>query len=279
MTLTEIARELYGLLPTEFVKARDAKAKELRSSDRQLSDDVKALRKPSVAAWAVNLLTRSQPELLDQVLALGVSLRQAQAGLQGQELRALNRQRRQLVAAVVTQVRELASSAGVTLSEAMAMQVEDTLSAAMVDESAAAAVHTGMLTDALASTGVGSLAVGSVVGVLPGRLHVVPAPVDDTAERDRALALLEKASSLLADAEARLDKAARRKAKREAKTLQLQAELDELRRRAAELEHALDGLADELEEAEHSYAAALLLRDEAKQAAVDAAKMVAKVSR
>lgn len=161
----------------------------------------------------------------------------------------------------------------------MARQVEDTLSAAMVDESAAAAVHTGMLTDALASTGVGSLAVGSVVGVLPGRLHVVPAPVDDTAEHDRALALLEKASSLLADAEARLDKAARRKAKREAKTLQLQAELDEIRRRAAELEHAIDGLADELEEAEHSYAAALQLRDEAKQAAVDAAKMVAKVSR
>ncbi len=280
MTLTDIATELYGLLPSEFVKARDARAKELKASgksaDKELADEVKALRKPSTPAWAVNLLVRSRAELLEQVLGLGLSLRQAQAGLQGDELRALTKQRRQLVTAVVKEVRSLASEAGSSLTEAAARQVEDTLTAAMVDESAAAAVHSGMLTEALASTGMGSLALGSVVGVIPGRLHAVPALAPDESEqRERAMKVLEKASALLADAEARLEKAEKKRAKREARTLQLQAELDEVRRHAAELEHAVEVAADELETAEEAHQAAIELRDEAKSAAVEAAKQVA----
>jgi hypothetical protein len=279
VSLTEIAVELYGLLPAEFVAAREARAKELKGVDRELADQVKALRKPSTAAWAVNLLARSQPDLLDQVLSLGVSLRRAQAGLQGTQMRALAKQRRQLIAAVTAQVRVLAEGAGVRLTDAVARQVEDTLSAAMVDEAAAAAVHSGMLTEALSSTGVGSLALGSVVGVVPGRLYVVPPPPpDQDEERERAMQLLERASALLADAEARLAKAAKKKAKREARSLQLQAELDEVRRRAAELEFEIEAVADALEEAEHAHAAALTLRDEAKQAATDAAKVVARTT-
>ncbi len=273
MSLADVAYQLYGLPPGEFTKARDAAARTSRADDRGLADEIKALRKPSVAAWAVNLLVRSRPSLLDEVLALGVSLRQAQAGLQGDQLRALSKQRRQLVTAVVGDVRALATSAGVTLTETVSRQIEDTLSAAMVDEAAAAAVHSGMLTEALASTGVGSLSLGSVVGVVPGRLRVVPESAED--QRDRAAELLEQASALLADAEARLEKAAKRRAKREARTLQLQAELDEVRRRAAELEHAVDEAADELEEAEERHARALALREDAKRAAVEAAKIVA----
>ena len=143
-------------------------------------DRPRARRRGQDAAQTVDGGLGGQPagpfaaSLLDEVLALGVSLRQAQAGLQGDELRALTKQRRQLIAAVTTEVKSLASSAGVKLTEPVARQVEDTLAAAMVDETAAAAVHSGMLTDALASTGVGSLALGSVVGVIPGKLHAVP---------------------------------------------------------------------------------------------------------
>ncbi len=282
MTLTDVAIELYGLLPGEFIATRDAQAKQLRATDRALADEVKALRKPSTSAWAVNLLARAKPDLLDQVLSLGVSLRQAQAGLQGEELRALTRQRRQLVAAVVGEVRTLATSAGVKLTEPVARQVEETLTAAMVDEAAAAAVHSGMLTDALASTGMGSLALGNVVGVIPQRLHAVPPPSDEDAaaeDRERAMRVLEQASSLLADAEARLEKAAKKRSKREARVLQLEAELDEVRRRAAQLEHELETAQDELEAATQAHESALELRDESKAAAVDAAKMVAKTSR
>ena len=65
--LLEIADELYGLPLAEFTPARDARAKELKGTD--LAPRVKALRKPSTAAWVVNLLMRRETEQVDQVLA------------------------------------------------------------------------------------------------------------------------------------------------------------------------------------------------------------------
>ena len=101
--LLEIADELYGLSLPEFTPARDARAKELKGTP--LAAQVKALRKPSTAAWVVNLLVRRETEQVEQVLAVGAALREAQASMSGDELRALTRQRRQLTAAVTTQAR------------------------------------------------------------------------------------------------------------------------------------------------------------------------------
>ena len=67
---------------------------------RTSSAAVKALRKPSVAAWVVNLLVRREAEQVEQVLAVGAALREAQEGMDGAELRALTKQRRQLTSAV-----------------------------------------------------------------------------------------------------------------------------------------------------------------------------------
>ncbi|HEX6580351.1 MAG TPA: hypothetical protein VF195_05715, partial [Actinomycetota bacterium] len=55
--------ELYGLPLERFTAERDALAKELASAgDRDGAARVKALRKPVVAAWAVNLLAREDPD-------------------------------------------------------------------------------------------------------------------------------------------------------------------------------------------------------------------------
>ena len=75
--LLDVADELYGLAPGEFTPARDAKAKELKGRD--LSAEVKTLKKPSVAAWVVNQLVRHETEQVEQVLAMGEALRAAQA--------------------------------------------------------------------------------------------------------------------------------------------------------------------------------------------------------
>ena len=98
--LLEIADELYALPLAEFTPARDAQAKALKGTP--LAAPVKALRKPSTAAWVVNLLVRHESEQVAQVLQVGAALRAAQANLSGDELRALTRQRRQLTAAVAT---------------------------------------------------------------------------------------------------------------------------------------------------------------------------------
>ncbi len=54
--------ELYSLPREEFVAARDARAKEARSAgQRELATAIRVLRKPTVAAWLVNLLAREHP--------------------------------------------------------------------------------------------------------------------------------------------------------------------------------------------------------------------------
>jgi len=50
---------LYGLPLEEFIKARDALARRrAREAGKEAGAAVKALRKPSVAAWALNQLAR-----------------------------------------------------------------------------------------------------------------------------------------------------------------------------------------------------------------------------
>ena len=95
MELLRIADDLYGLPLAEFTPARDARAKELKAEKSPLAAEVKALRKPSTAAWVVDLLVRRQAAQVEQVLSVGAALREAQAAMSAGELRALTKQRRQ----------------------------------------------------------------------------------------------------------------------------------------------------------------------------------------
>jgi len=262
--LVQIADELYALSPGDFTPARDAKAKELKGSE--LSGQVKKLKKPSVAAWVVNQLVRQETEQVEQVLAMGEALRAAQAGLKGDELRALTRQRRQLTAAVTTRARSVASGLGVKVTQAVADQVEATLTAAMVDEECAKAVRSGLLVSALASTGLGEADVAGAVATPealgfaasprvvepeePPELHVVPDPEADQKARRQAEKDLEGAEQRLAEASAALGAAGQEVSDLEARSMQLQAEIDELRGKVAELEARFEEVDEELGDAE-----------------------------
>lgn len=262
--LLPLAEELYGLAPGDFTPARDARARELKGTD--LSAQVKKLRKPSVAAWVVNQLVRHETEQVEQVLAMGEALRAAQAGLKGEELRALTRQRRQLTAAVTTRARSVASDLGLKVTQAVADQVEATLTAAMVDEECARAVRSGLLVNPLTSTGLGEADVAGAVATpealgfaaspharepeaLPD-LHVVPDPEADEKARRQAQSALEGAEGRLTEAAEALAAAVQEVSDLEARGMQLQAELDELRGRVAELEAATEEVDDELGDAE-----------------------------
>jgi hypothetical protein len=271
--LLSIADELYGLPLPEFTPARDAKAKELKGTD--LAAPVKALKKPSVAAWVVNLLVRRETEQVDQMLAVGEALRAAQESMSGEELRALTRQRRQLTAAVTTQARRTAREEGTKVTDAVADQVEATLTAAMVDAACGQAVRSGMLVTALATTGLepadvaASVALPEALGFTatarqaepPGRpdLHVVPDPEADEKAVKAAEELLASAESDLAEAREAHDRAKAAYDDLEARSLQLQSEIDELRGRIAELEASAEEVDDDRAEAEGA-------RDEAADA-------------
>ena len=70
---------LYGLPPEEFVAERRRVERELRAEDRSGdADEVKALAKPTKAAWVVNQLARRNRGDVDRLLAAGEALRKAQ---------------------------------------------------------------------------------------------------------------------------------------------------------------------------------------------------------
>jgi uncharacterized phage infection (PIP) family protein YhgE len=275
--LLEIADELYALGLPDFTPAREAKAKELKGTD--LATQVKALKKPSLAAWVVNLLVRQETAQVEQVLQVGAALRQAQASMSGDELRQLTRQRRQLTAAVTTQARRLARENGQKVTDAVADQVEATLTAAMVDEDAGRAVRSGLLVAALSATGVDaveldrSVAVPEALGFeAPAReatphakpeLHVVPDPDRDEKALAAARDALEEADEELAEAQGAYDEAAQALEELEARSMQIQAEIDELKRKIADLEETADEVDDEMAEAEEA-------RDEAQEALTEA---------
>ena len=273
--LLNIAEELYSLPPGEFTGTRNQWAKQTKGDgDAELAKRVTELRKPSLAAWVVNMLMRHQGDQMSQVLDLGASLRQAQSDLDGDALRELTRQRRQLTTAVTRQGRTLAGELGQKVTEAVADQVQDTLHAAMVDEDAAAAVRSGLLVSALAATGVGSadvvdaVAVPAAIGMTPRpramperkrpELSVVPEPepAPDEAEREREAARsaarteVDRAVSEADEARRKVRKAEKRVGKVQARTLQAAEELEEARGRVAELEHELEALDDDAAAAE-----------------------------
>ncbi|WP_416562469.1 hypothetical protein [Nocardia testacea] len=156
MSLGEVAADLYGLVPAEFVAARDARAGAAKESgDRELAAAITALRKPTVAAWAVNSLVRAAPREVDALLRLGADLRTAQRQLSGARLRELTRQRRQVVDALAERAGEVAAERGRPVSEAVLRQVGETLTAALADSDIAERVRTGTLDTAQSYAGFG----------------------------------------------------------------------------------------------------------------------------
>ncbi len=169
MDLDEVADELYGVAPGDFVAARTEAARRARAAgDRALAREVAALGKPSTAAWACNALVREHPDEIAGLVELGGLMREAQDSLAGDQLRALGTQRSRLLAALTRQARAVAARLGHPLSDAVADQVEQTLRAALADPAAGEALLAGRLTGALSSTGTG-------LGSRPD-LRVVPPP-------------------------------------------------------------------------------------------------------
>lgn len=144
-----VAEQLYGLPPEQFTAARDAAARAVDSQDRPA---VKALRRPTVSAWVVNRLRREQGGLLEQLLQLGPALAAAQAQRSGADLRALGRQRRELVQQVTASALH-----DVDASASVRTEVEQTLEAALADPAAADAVRSGALVRPLAFAGFGGV--------------------------------------------------------------------------------------------------------------------------
>ncbi|MBT2414076.1 hypothetical protein J7I94_26625 [Streptomyces sp. ISL-12] len=140
---------LYTTPPPDFVARREELAAEARKAGRAGDARlIKAARRPTLAAWAANLLLRSRPQECEKLLELGRALREAYRTLDAAELKSLSAQRR-VVSALTGQAAELADAAGHRLSAAVRQEVESTLGAVLADQEAADRWATGRLHTAL----------------------------------------------------------------------------------------------------------------------------------
>jgi hypothetical protein len=146
----QAAEELYGLPPGEFTKARDQRQRALRKEGlRNEADAVKALRKPTVAAWALNQLPRRRGKEVERLLAAGERLRAAQEELlAGGDRSAFQRAaatERDLVAKLAAEAVQVAAEGGEHAGPGLQEKVAETLHAAALDEDTAAELRAGRL--------------------------------------------------------------------------------------------------------------------------------------
>jgi hypothetical protein len=268
VSLADVADELYGLPPEEFIGAREARRKEARADgDRELARAIGKLRKPSTAAWVVNTLTRREPTEMTQLIDLGAALREAQGALEGDELKDLAQQRHRVVAALTRQARSLAQKLGRPVSDSVAAQIQDTLRAAIADEHAGQAVLSGRLLTPMSYTGMAKVEVSGAVADVgrpdgapsstpKRRAHGDPAAANQRRERVRRQEL-EKARADLDDAEA---SAAEAEAEAEAERDRVndistrrdavRAQIDELEQQLRRAEKEAGALMEELRQAQ-----------------------------
>jgi hypothetical protein len=252
-------RGLYGLPLERFVPERTALAKALRTEgDRQRAAEVATLRKPSVAAWAVNQLVRTQRREVAELFDAGDQLQKAQsdviAGRGGaRALRAAADREREAAERLSQTARGLLSSHGHELSPVTIDRVHETLHAAALDSDARDKVRDGCLERELRHVGLGAIGDGAhTKRRATKRGTKAPAPdagasgAGQEAERERAAAsraarkaaaearrAAERASRELHTAQQRRDRAA-------AALDEAEAALGEARERAEEaaLAHA-----------------------------------------
>ncbi|EYT61876.1 transposase [Curtobacterium flaccumfaciens UCD-AKU] len=287
MEFADVARELLLVAPQDFVAERTARQRAVRKDDRALATAIGKLRKPSPAAWVIDLLAHDGA--LDDAVDLGPALRKAQADADPDAIRTLRRQRAEVVDALAQAGADLASDAGHPVTPAVLEQVRSTIGAAMADPHAGAAVRSGLLVTALESVGFdavdldGALADPDAVPDAWSGSDAPPIPISQARGARKASRASRPAQRDAAEPDAepepKRDPAADRKAARQAETAArtesrdadaaldtAEADLEQAEERRAELQRALEQAEAEITRREAA-------RDEA-EAASDRARDV-----
>jgi hypothetical protein len=287
----DVADELYAQLPADFIGARTDAVAEAKRTDKGLARRIGELGKPTLAAWTVNLLVRESGDQVSELVELGDLLRRAQDDLDPEQLRALDKQRRQVVRALAREAARHARRAGHPVSDAVVVQVEETLKAAVADPAAAEVVLAGRLTGALTYNGIGAPSETRTTTGRPPRRPSAPSeppppPVDldaaraakaDRAARREVEEKLREARTALRTARSAVDDAAgeaeqataaareaaqaagaARKAGEDARArvTELEAALEQARQRAAQADEETGAAEAEADRAEADRAAA-----------------------
>ncbi|WP_165944756.1 hypothetical protein [Saccharopolyspora terrae] len=268
--LRQVARELRTGDPVEFVTARDAAAARARESgDAQLADRIKKLRKPTTAAWAVNLLADREPGELRALHDLGERLRNAQRELRGDELRDLAAERTRLLDRLTARAVELAAERGYELAQAGREQISRTLTAALSDPEAAAEVQEATLTKPLEYSGFGldDLAAAAIRRQSTAQKPRAKRPAKSS--EDTGEAKLLELRHRLRDTEEQLDAASETLQRAEAACEEAQERCERLREELADADAELRDRRRDLKAARQEHERAVKAKDSASKALDD----------
>jgi hypothetical protein len=262
MDFDAVVDELYGLPPAEFTAVRKERAQAARKAgDRSLAERIAALRKPTLAAWASNVLVRERRDEVQPLLGMGEALRRAHRELDGDQLRELGRRQRALVRALSEQARELAARAGQRLGDGAVQEVEETLHAALADPEAGRSWAAGHLTKPLSAT----------VGIT-GLTAVAAVPAAPPSERQAEDAAAERRRRELDEARSRAREAGEEAEAREVDEAAAQQRAEAAGRRHDEARARLAELTEQVEAARRAERTAGDAREEARRLVREAAR-------
>jgi hypothetical protein len=235
VTLDEATDELYGADLDAFVAERTRLARELRGSgDGEAAEQLAKLKKPTVAAWALNQLARRHRRDVDLLLDAGHRLRQAQEGVVGGADRAAFEQAQKTEREALRRLTQRASELLGGASSQVLTQLSQTLRAAAVSEEGRELLARGRFTTPLETEGF------DVFGAFPASR---PAKAKQQAKTQKANDELRQARERLRELEKKA-KAAERDAAR------LKGELKKSERAAESARVAVAAAQRELKEAQ-----------------------------
>lgn len=271
--------ELYVTPPSGFVARRETLAAAARTAGR--ADDarrIQAARRPTLAAWAANLLLRSQPEESRQFLELGEALREAYRTLDADGLKDLSAQRRRVVSALSRQTAQLALESGHRLSESVQQDLEATLRAVLADPDAAGQWAAGRLISAL--TPPSDFRPGTVPSAAKPATRSRPAPAKRTRAKEDELAERRRArQERLTRAQEEAEAAQQRLREERARRADADAELQRARERTEEARRRMTAAEEQLRQARQEYRQAGTDRQEAEKHSRSAADVLARAER
>lgn len=199
MDLAAAVDELYGAPLADFVAVRGRLVTRAKQEAPDLVDELKRLRKPTVVAWLLNQVARSEPEVVADLLDLGERMRTAQAKGDGAALAAARPEREAAIDALVAAAGRCAQAAGTAFGTSAADGVGSTAVAALADPASGEALASGRLLRPLAYAGFGEVELDDAVAT-PLRL-VPPLPEDPPSDPDDDSGVADDDSAVADEAE------------------------------------------------------------------------------
>ncbi|GAA2224280.1 hypothetical protein GCM10010413_17600 [Promicromonospora sukumoe] len=245
-----------------FIAARDAAARQaVDTGDKLGAERVKRLPKPSVAAWVINHVVRERPDDVAALTAVGDELRAATQDRDRARIKALDHLRRERTESLVGAVRDAGEVDGRPVSAAVLDRLTETLTAAVMDADAGAAVRAGRLSRGLQHAGFGVVdeegEEADLVALRPEAQETAaeagaepePEPAAEPSTADDAERAVEETSAAVDALEARRDDVADRLRAADSAVGQAQDEVTRLDEELARLSAERDAASATLDEA------------------------------